>query len=314
MENKILLYGYQEIECLLYSSSPLTSAQADEFNNPKNLSKDLEWENYPKAKIICNLNDNLVSSIIEDITTDNITGYEISKKTTGENFFTKVANISTQELENSELPIEEGYYKLIDYNVKNNNQYQYQVIPLTEDYAQAQLTETIIAKWDIFTLTPIQQITGTRYAIVRDENNEPIIWSFQMNCSEGDISLNRDITTFNTFTSKPKVSIGETHYHKGQLSCLLGNMLYNDTYYESGYMLDKWNQTIQNNHLFLFKNAKGDAMIVALEDGIQRKYMNEAMNYYINALDDGEVITTRPTTITFSYIEVLDAKDIQIYR
>lgn len=314
MENKIVLYGYQEIECLLYSSSPLTSAQADEFNNPENLSKNLEWENYPNAKIICNFNDNLVSSLMEDITTDNITGYEISKKTTGENFFTKVANISTQELEDSELSTEAGYYKLIDYNVKNNNQYQYQVIPLTENYAQAQLTETIIAKWDIFTLTPIQHIADTRYAIVRDESDEPIIWSFQMNCSEGDISLNRDITTFNTFTSKPKVSIGETNYHKGQLSCLLGNMLYNDTYYESGYMLDKWNQTIQNNHLFLFKNAKGDAMIVTLEDGIKRKYMNEAMNYYINTLDDGEVVTTRPTTITFSYIEVLDAKDIQIYR
>ena len=42
-------------------------------------------------------------------------------------------------------------------------------------------------------------------------------------------------------------------------------------------------------------------------------YMNEVANYYKGTYNMNTAITNRPTTIEFSYIEVMDAEDIQVY-
>ena len=70
---------------------------------------------------------------------------------------------------------------------------------------------------------------------------------------------------------------------------------------------------IKQNYFYLFKNAKGDAMVISLEDGTKKKYMNEVANYYKGTYNMNTAITNRPTTIEFSYIEVMDAEDIQVY-
>ena len=69
---------------------------------------------------------------------------------------------------------------------------------------------------------------------------------------------------------------------------------------------------MQENNIYLFKNPKGDAMIISLEDGTKRKYMNEAANYIIGSYNTNTAITNRPTTIEFSYLEIADAENIVI--
>ena len=78
-------------------------------------------------------------------------------------------------------------------------------------------------------------------------------------------------------------------------------------------VLEKWDEMVKRNYLYLFKNAKGDSYIVSLEDGTKKKYMNEIANYLIHSYNMETAITNRPTTISFNYIEVLDADNIQIY-
>lgn len=308
MDNQIILYDNQKVDSLVYSSSSFKEEEIEAFKE----IQELDWDSFYNPKIICNFSQNLSSSYLNGIT-DKITGYEISKKTPEENFARTIGIFSSSELRLDQE--DDRFYYIVDYNVKNNTEYSYFVSPLTEQYVQTTLSGKVLTNWDVFSLTPIYHQDGdeeNRYRIVKNEFGEEINWIFQLNCTEGDIVLNQDKTIFETFSSKPKVSIGELNYHSGSLSCLLGNMLYNDMYYEPNILLEKWNNMIKENYIYLFKNPKGDSMIVSLDNGSKRKYMNEVANYYTGTYNMDTVITNRPTTIEFSYTEILNSENIQV--
>lgn len=304
VNNQIILHSGQKVECLILSSAAFNENEKQNFITKPSL----DWAEYPQGKILCNFENNLVSSLLP--INQAITAYEISKRENNDNFFTKVATLTEED-----ISVEGEYFKLKDYNVRNNSNYLYRISPLTANTVQTTLENSIITKWDSYTLSPIIKTAETdRYEIVKDEYDIPIIWNFQLNCSESDITLNQDKTMFTTFAKKPKVAIGALNYCTGSFSCLLGNTLYNDCYYEPTVILDKWNKMIETNHLYLFKNVKGDSMVIYIESGAKRKYMNEALNYYISTFDGVPAITDRPTTIDFSYVEIMDSKNIQIYE
>lgn len=306
MNNQIILYENQKVDSLVYASSAFTP---EEQNNFKNNSK-LDWDDFTNPKIICNFEQNLNSSLLEKIS-DKITNYEISKKTPEEKFARSLGIFSLSELQTDEE--QDNFYCIVDYNVKNNIEYSYFISPLTEDYIQTTLVSKVLTNWEVFSLTPIFHQEGdpdNKYRVLKDEFGEAINWIFHLNCSEGDITLKQDKTMFTTFASKPKISMGDLNYYTGSLSCLLGNVLYNDTYYEPNILLEKWNKMIKENHIYLFKNPKGDCLIVSLEEGTKRKYMNEVLNYYKNNYNGEIAITNRPTEIEFSYVEIMDSENI----
>ena len=306
MDNQIILYNNQSVGCLIYSSQPFTNEEKSHFDE----NKKLDWDNYSNPKIICNFGNGLTSSVLAGIT-DNVTGYEISKKRPEENFSTKIGYFPVEELKTDEEDI--GAYYIIDYNVKNNNEYSYFVSPMTDKYVQTTLEEKIFVDWDIFSLTPIYQVSENKYTVVKDEFGKPVNWAFHLNYSEGDITLNQDKTSFTTFSSKPKVIVGDLNYYSGKFSCLLGNILYGNEYYEPNILLEKWDKMIKENHIYLFKNIKGNAFIVYLEDGTKKKYQNDIINSYILDYNGNKVRTICPTTIDFSFTEILDADTIQVY-
>ena len=308
MDNQIILYNNQTVDSFIYSSEFFSDNEKNAFLKE---NSDLLWEEFSNAKIICNFNSGITSSIYEDTTDVNhlITGYQISKKTSEENFIRNIGSFATEELKENE----NGMFYIVDHNVKNNIEYTYFLSPLDEDTVQTTISNKIITDWDVFSLTPIYKIQDNKYGVIKDEFGEAINWIFQLNCEENEIVLTQDKTVFTTFASKPKISVGDLNYHTGSFSCLLGNTLYNDQYYEPNILLDKWDKMVQKNHIYLFKNPKGDAMVISLEDGTKRKYMNEAANYYVGTYNMNTAITNRPTTIEFSYMEILNAENITIY-
>lgn len=306
MNNQIILYDNQFVDSLIFSSSALTETEQSSFNSNDTLS----WSDFANAKILCNFDNSLTSSYFSGITGE-ITSYEISKIKNNDSFYTKVATLQESELKTD--PDDEDYYYITDYNTNNNNQYSYYISPMTNTAVQTTLTGKIITDWDVFTLTPIIKNSDNSFSVVQDENGNPVIWSFLLNCSENELTLNQDKTIFSTFAEKPKISIGELNYITSSFSCLLGQTLYNGQYYESNVLLEKWNDMLKNQSLFLFKNPKGDTMIVSIDAGSSRQYMNEVANYYINNINDVNEITNRPTTISFSYTEIQDTANVQIH-
>jgi hypothetical protein len=305
MENQIILYENQQIDSFTYSSEVFTNKEKSDFIS----NSILDWNKFSNAKIVCNFAGNLTSSYLADIN-DKITGYQILKKRPEENVAKSLGIFSSEELEKNKN--NDIFYHLIDYNVKSNNEYTYFISPLTNEYAQTTLQGKVLASWDVFLLSPIYKIQDNKYGIIKNKFGEPINWVFQLNCSEGNITLNQDKTIFTTFASKPKISIGSLNYYTGNFSCLLGNCLYNDQYYEPNILLELWDEMIKENNIYLFKNPKGDAMIISLEDGTKRKYMNEVANYVVGSYNGNIAITNRPTTIDFSYLEIADADNIII--
>lgn len=303
MENQIILYDNQVVDCFIYSSASFAEEEKESFKQSSNLI----WDNFSNAEIICNYTNSLASSYLNDIT-DKITSYQILRKRPEENFAKSLGIFSSQELEKTKS--NKQFYSLIDYNIKNNNEYVYFISLLTEQYIQTTLKSKVLVDWDIFSLVPIYQIKDNTYGVIKDEFGQAINWIFQLNCSEGDITLNQDKTSFTTFASKPKISVGDLSYYSGNFSCLLGNTLYNDQYYEPNILLEKWNKMVKENYIYLFKNTKGDSMIISLEDGTKKTYMNEVANYYRGKYNMQTAITNRPTTIEFSYIEIMDAENI----
>ena len=310
MDNQIILYNNQKVDSLVYSSKPLTEEEATTLKT----DDELQWKTFANAKIICNFKKDLTSSFLND-GHNSIYRFEILKKKPEDKFMTKVANLGLSSLEQLSIgEKDDNFYRITDYNICNNNEYTYFIFATdTTSLHRFALFNKVLVQGDVFTLTPIYHFKDKSYRVVKDEFGQPINWVFQLNCSEDDIVLNQDKTIFTTFASKPKISIGDLNYHSGGLSCLLGNILYNDQYYEPNILLEKWKNMIKENYIYLFKNPKGDTMVISLKDGTKRKYMNEVANYYIDEYDKNNTITNRPTTIDFSYVEIMEAKDIQVF-
>ena len=152
MQNQIILYNNQTVDCLIYSSKSLKEEEKISFNN----DQALEWDNFSNAEIICNFDNNLSSSYINDIE-DKITGYQIFKKRPEESFAKNLGIFSSMDLEKNKFS-NDRFYSLVDYNVKNNVEYIYFITPLTNEYAQTTLESRVLTNWDIFSLTPIYQI------------------------------------------------------------------------------------------------------------------------------------------------------------
>lgn len=306
MDNQIILYAEQNLEALIINNAPFSVEEETKFNGVEALS----WENFPKASIICNFNNSLTSSNLEQIQNE-IVGYEILKQKNDENFYKLVANIDLGELQSSS----EGsdFYFIEDYNISNNTQYTYYISALSENTIEVTSKNKIVTDWDVYTLSPIISYGNNIYEIIKDETGKPIIWTFGLNFQEGEITLNQDKTVFTTFAPMPKISVGDLNYTTGSFSCLLGSILCNGEYYESNIILTKWEDMLKNNSLFLFKNPKGEVRVISIDANPTRSYMNEAANYNINYNTATQEITTRPTTISFTYTEVLESKDIRIF-
>ena len=142
------------------------------------------------------------------------------------------------------------------------------------------------------------------FQLIKSTNN--LVWTFYLNCKEGSLTLKQDKTIFNSFSKYPKYSIGKNNYHSGSFSALLGN--YNGIYYEDNIeIVEKWKEFLEKVEVCLYKNLKGEVMIVVIESDSTREYMNEYANLYNN---NGE-INTYPTSISFNYVEVDEIRKLQ---
>lgn len=203
------------------------------------------------------------------------------------------------------------YYLITDYGVKNNTEYEYflesifsnpmgEYLTLQDDAMQT--NKKILTQWDSFMLYPLKKENNS-YALF-EEGGGVSLWSFGLNFKEGEISLNQDKTIFTSYIEKPIVTKGELNYASGSLSCLLGEVNYNSTYFEPALLLQKWEDFIKYNSIALYKNIKGDIFIVYIDNNYNRSHMNEVANYYIDNFRGFEEITQRPTTISFNFTEI----------
>lgn len=152
-----------------------------------------------------------------------------------------------------------GKLSVVDYNVRNQKEYQYYIFKEdAESISKALLSNTITTCWwdyAVFGLT-LEDESSNTYKIDLDD-----VWLFQSNISSDSTSQNFAKTTYRNLTKFPQVSIGKSNYSSGSFSGLIGRVK-NNKYIEDVISIEKWNDFCANSQLKLFKDRKGHKYIV----------------------------------------------------
>lgn len=305
----IELFGNQMVDNMILSNAPLTGNEVTTLKDKTQYSN-LQWSDFANALILCNYQGNDFSSSLP--IDGNILGFDVKKQTYYDNSYIDVGSFDLDSLVQGES---EGTYTIVDHCVQNNTMYKYTIFVQTEDTLGASTTATASSYSDYWTLSPLAKVKGKKntYSILTDENDNLIIWNFGVNCQESQYTQNLDRTVYQTFSAKPLVSIGQSNYLTGQLTCFLGQVLCNAEYYEPTVLLKKFRNMVVSNDLFLLKNPKGETKIITITGSPTFTYNNEWANLYSAKLDnDFNDITNRPTELSFSYTEIEDPEKYSI--
>lgn len=311
--SEVRFYGHQRIDWfVLNSSTPFSSAQVDIIEDK---TETPSWATFtePNTSLLNDFSGSfpLVSSP-HDLPAGDQVKILIQKE---ENGITE-PQIFSYPLES--LPVDENHNNfIVDYGVKSNHSYNYN-IAIADDTSSTAFKEQkkqIITDFNNFILYPLSLDTQQRkysFKKVIDSSGKETVeyWSFSLNFTEDDITTEQNKTFYNTLTQFPKISTGEMNYDTGKFSALLGSSCTNVCYEENISLLGKWKKFIKSSQTCLFKNPKGEAKIIQINQTSSRKYMNEVANYYI--AEDGE-ITSRPTVVSFDYTEIASNDKINSY-
>lgn len=245
-------------------------------------------------RYIPSLANNSISLITFDDLFDNpYDSYGITNTATGYVFSVyrenKTNNNNTLEFI---AKLTDGSLSVTDHNVQNNMEYAYHVYKEDEDYISSDVISNIVKTcwWD-WTITGFYLDDNGVYRV--DPYN---IWRFSLNIESGDISETMSKTIYDNLTRFPKVSSGNMDYNQGSITCIAGK-IQNDKYEENIGIIRQWNYFCSGSDLKLLKDRKGNRWIVDITSS-STKTADESNEQY--------------TTITFNWIEIMDAENISI--
>lgn len=188
-----------------------------------------------------------------------------------------------------------------DFNVADNAVYRYYITPtylIDDEEVLGQPIETDTISIDALNLN-IVALTPTEEAnVFTVDDNE--IWNFSLNVSPGSFTPTYNKSIMNTIGRYPKVTHGKTNYLTGKFSVLLGNISCSDTEYVSDDIdsINKWQEFCNNGKLKLLRDGKGHVIPCEITE-TSYEYSNELFEM--------------PTTVSFSFIQLMDSKDICAY-
>lgn len=187
-----------------------------------------------------------------------------------------------------------GQLSIVDYNVRNQQKYQYYVFKENDEaISKALLSNEINTCWwdyAVIGLTP-ENVEENIYKVNKDD-----VWLFRSNVSSDQTSQNFAKTTYQNLTKFPQVSIGKSNYATGSFSGLIGQVT-NKGYEESPLLLEKWNDFCANSQLKLFKDRKG------------HKYIVDITSTSSSVADETR---EQATTVSVNWTQVSDSEDYVI--
>lgn len=246
------------------------------------------------SKYIPSLENNSIALItFDDIFSNIYDSYGITNTASGYTFSVYKEN-KTNNNDRLEFvaKLSDGSLSVVDHNVQNNREYVYHVYKEDENYTSSDvISNSVTTCWWDWTITGFNLGDDGVYRV--DPTN---IWRFSLNISSGDIGSTISKTVYENLTKFPKVSSGTMDYNQGSLTCIAGN-IQNDVYEETLGIIRQWDFFCASGELKLLKDRKGNRWIVDITSN-SMKTADESVEQY--------------TTITFNWIELMDADYISI--
>lgn len=219
-----------------------------------------------------------------------------------------------------------GSYYVTDYNVANNEYYHYIIAaqmsagnrPVYNIYQNRNSDGSlnyVKAQWDSWSIYNIEELA------TEDEDAEkPIykktgsVWILRFNINDESLNQNLSITTWDTLSKYPKISIGQKDYESSQFTGLLGAMKEYRDFENEGIILNNNYKTVYgytekediNNpygreveKLHRWKDFCSDGKLKLLKDPKGNKWVVQIIGIPNNSIDIKSNI--QETTISFEW-------------
>jgi len=273
----ITLYSDTKVDYLLAIKH---EADAGEIATVDDSAFEPAWDSFTDVEIVVPFTDSLISSYISGLTSP-VVSYIVYRQKTGESKLVKVAEVS------------ETVNKIRDYGVEDNTEYKWYVFPATENEFGVSLVSPLLTtcwgSWSIIELIPISS----------NIYNAGEIWIFGSNLQANDVEQKLDRTIFQTYAQYPKSSVGRTNYKTLGFTSLISNISStSSTYTDTVDLKREWDAFVAKGHIVLLKDRKGHV------------YYGQLNNASANIDNSAGSL---PTTITVSFTELQDFKDISVY-
>ncbi len=254
--NKATLYGQSYVDYLWIKNKVDTQTEID---STLSYTYKPAWDN--DTLLLANFDNTLGGGNIPSLT-DNILYWQIYRKQPEDTTLTFVCKVPASQ------------YRLIDFNVLNNAEYQYTIFAETETTISAPFEQVgyITTNWWNWSLVGLQEseTTGLYYA---DNDN---IWLFDTELASSGLDQNIAKYVMDNFTRYPSISSGVKNYMTGSLTAFLSNVdvkvgKYEDTVAQYNAFVT----FIAQPTLKLLRDRKGNGWIVSTTDA-NAQYIDES--------------------------------------
>lgn len=254
--NKATLYGQSYVDYLWIKNKVDTQTEID---STLSYTYKPEWDD--NTLLLANFDDTLGGGNISSLT-DNILYWQIYRKKPEDTALTFICKVPASQ------------YKLVDFNVLNNTEYQYTIFAETETTISAPFEQVgyINTHWWNWSLVGLQEseTTGLYYA---DSDN---VWLFDTELNSSSLDQNIAKYVMDNFTRYPSVSSGLKNYMTGSITAYLSNVdIQAGKYEDTVTQYNAFVEFIAQPTPKLLRDRKGNGWIVSTTDA-NAQYIDES--------------------------------------
>lgn len=213
---------------------------------------------------------------------DNVIAWQIYKRKPDDSVFTFVAKVPAAQ------------YKVSDFNVLNNDEYQYTIFAETENYISAPLEQKdfVKASWWNWSIVGLND-SGTNGLYYADSDN---IWLFDTMLTSSGFDQNIDKYIVENFTQFPKISSGKKNYLSSSITAFLNNIK-DGRYVDTVEQYNRFVDFIAQPTPKLLRDRKGNGWVVSTM-GNSMRYIDESVEQI--------------TQVSFNFVQLNDIQSVNV--
>lgn len=213
---------------------------------------------------------------------DNVIAWQIYKRKPDDSVFTFVAKVPAAQ------------YKVSDFNVLNNDEYQYTIFAETENYISAPLEQKdfVKASWWNWSIVGLND-SGTNGLYYADSDN---IWLFDTMLTSSSFDQNIDKYIVENFTQFPKISSGKKNYLSSSITAFLNNIK-DGRYVDTVEQYNRFVDFIAQPTPKLLRDRKGNGWVVSTM-GNNMRYIDESVEQI--------------TQVSFNFVQLNDIQSVNV--
>lgn len=274
--NKATLYGNSIVDYVWIKNYV---AEQSEIDTVSAYTYSPQWDN--TTLMLAPFNSDINGGNVVGLS-DNVIAWQIYKRKPDDSVFTFVAKVPAAQ------------YKVSDFNVLNNDEYQYTIFAETENYISAPLEQKdfVKASWWNWSIVGLND-SGTNGLYYADSDN---IWLFDTMLTSSGFDQNIDKYIVENFTQFPKISSGKKNYLSSSITAFLNNIK-DGRYVDTVEQYNRFVDFIAQPTPKLLRDRKGNGWVVSTM-GNNMRYIDESVEQI--------------TQVSFNFVQLNDIQSVNV--